>query len=282
MMQQLMRNLRPLGNTTRRELVSLRDTTRTRVSVPPGVGYATLRKLLPPLLAVAFFAGACASVDSVRKQRGASRGKVDVAAYYGARHDIPPDQWKWKESAPYQIAGVTYYPLAKAEGYEEKGIASWYGPDFDAKPTANGETYNQDSMTAAHRTLPFNTLVLVENLDNGRSVVVRVNDRGPYAKDRIIDLSKRAATEIAMVGTGTARVRLSVKYAVKKDEAAFVDASRSGSDTASGPLGDDGNDPGRGFLPLGKKKRATDDAPAADASAEPKKHRSYSGKMMHD
>ncbi|MBI5638598.1 MAG: septal ring lytic transglycosylase RlpA family protein [Nitrospinae bacterium] len=250
-----------------------------------GTGRATLRKLLPPLLAVALFAGSCAPVAGIRKQsyKGpAPREKADVASYYSARHDIPPDQWKWKDSTPYKIDGVTYYPLADAEGYEEKGTASWYGPDFHEKPTANGETYNQDAVTAAHRTLPFNTLVLVENLDNGRSVVVRVNDRGPYAKERIIDLSNRAATEIGMVGTGTARVKLTVKYAVKKDEVPAASESYRDPTDAKTPAGEDGNDPGRGFLPLGKKRRAAENAPAADAPAEPKKHRSYSGKMMRD
>ena len=98
----------------------------------------------------------------------------------------------------------------------ETGMASWYGPKFHGKLTANGEVYNMYSMTAAHRTLPFNTLVRVENLDNGESVVVRINDRGPFAKNRIIDLSKKAAEELEMTGPGTARVRL---YLIRGDGA---------------------------------------------------------------
>ena len=90
----------------------------------------------------------------------------------------------------------------------EYGIASWYGPDFHGKLTADGERYNQNALTAAHRTLPFNTYVRVVDLNNGRSVVVRINDRGPYAKGRIIDLSKRAARILHMIGPGTARVKL--------------------------------------------------------------------------
>ncbi len=90
----------------------------------------------------------------------------------------------------------------------EYGVASWYGPDFHGKLTADGERYNQNALTAAHRTLPFNTYVKVINLNNGRNVVVRINDRGPYAKGRIIDLSKRAATILHMIGPGTARVKL--------------------------------------------------------------------------
>lgn len=90
----------------------------------------------------------------------------------------------------------------------EDGIASWYGPNFHGKLTANGEQYDMYGLTAAHRTLPFNTLVRVENKNNGKSVTVRINDRGPYAKNRIIDLSRRAAGEIDMLGPGTAPVEL--------------------------------------------------------------------------
>jgi rare lipoprotein A len=90
----------------------------------------------------------------------------------------------------------------------EQGEASWYGPGFHGRTTANGETYNQNELTAAHRTLPFNTVVRVTNLDNGKSVNVRINDRGPYARGRIIDLSKEAARRIDMVDSGIAPVRL--------------------------------------------------------------------------
>lgn len=90
----------------------------------------------------------------------------------------------------------------------DRGIASWYGPKFHGRRTANGEIYNQNEFTAAHRTLPFNTLVRVENLSNGKSVVVRINDRGPYIGDRIIDLSRKAAHQIDMVDVGTTEVSL--------------------------------------------------------------------------
>jgi len=90
----------------------------------------------------------------------------------------------------------------------ENGVSSWYGPNFHGKLTANGEIYDMDGITAAHRTLPFGTILLVENLDNGKTVQVRINDRGPYAKNRIIDLSRGAAERIEMIGPGTARVRL--------------------------------------------------------------------------
>ncbi len=98
----------------------------------------------------------------------------------------------------------------------ETGVASWYGPDFDGKRTSSGEVYDQEGLSAAHRTLPFGTYLLVRNLDNGASVVVRVNDRGPFAKNRVIDLSEAAARIIGMIPTGTARVSLAV---VPKEEA---------------------------------------------------------------
>ena len=97
--------------------------------------------------------------------------------------------------------------LKKGQKIEE-GIASWYGPNFHGKLTANGERYDMYALTAAHRTLPFNTVLQVKNLDNGKSVQVRINDRGPYAKNRIIDLSKKAARQIDMLGPGTAPVEL--------------------------------------------------------------------------
>lgn len=90
----------------------------------------------------------------------------------------------------------------------EEGIASWYGPNFHGKLTANGEVYDMQSLTAAHRTLPFNSIVRVHNIDNDKSVEVRINDRGPYAKNRIIDLSKKAAQRLDMLGPGTANVEL--------------------------------------------------------------------------
>lgn len=90
----------------------------------------------------------------------------------------------------------------------ESGIASWYGPNFNGKPTATGEIYDMNKMTAAHRTLPFQTMVKVVNQDNGKAVTVRVNDRGPYAKNRIIDLSKGAAEKLDIIGPGTANVKL--------------------------------------------------------------------------
>jgi rare lipoprotein A len=109
---------------------------------------------------------------------------------------------------PYVIERHTYYPIPSAEGYSEKGLASWYGKKFHGRKTANGEIYNMYGHTAAHKTLPMNTMLLVKNLSNGRSTVVRVNDRGPFVRNRIIDLTHTAAKELGIIEQGTGRVEI--------------------------------------------------------------------------
>lgn len=112
-----------------------------------------------------------------------------------------------KIGKPYSVFGKTYYP-ADDRNYDERGIASWYGPGFHALATANGETYDQNDTTAAHKTLPMPSFVEVENLDNGRKLTVRVNDRGPFVDGRIIDLSRRSAQLLGVDKVGLARVRV--------------------------------------------------------------------------
>ncbi|MDZ5648444.1 septal ring lytic transglycosylase RlpA family protein [Nitrospirillum sp. BR 11828] len=115
----------------------------------------------------------------------------------------------YKVGNPYQIGGIWYYPRADYD-YDQTGIASWYGPGFHQERTANGEIFDQNELTAAHQTLPMPSLVRVTNLDNGRSIVVRINDRGPFAAGRIIDLSRRAAQLLGMEQQGTAKVRVQI------------------------------------------------------------------------
>lgn len=110
--------------------------------------------------------------------------------------------------SPYTVLGSTYHVRNSSAGYRETGIASWYGSKFHGKPTSSGEPYDMYKVTAAHRTLPLPTYVRVTNLDNGRNAVVRVNDRGPFHPDRIIDLSYAAAVKLGVVRTGTARVEV--------------------------------------------------------------------------
>lgn len=111
---------------------------------------------------------------------------------------------------PYSVYGIKYYPAIAKIGEDFDGVASWYGPNFHTKKTSNGEIYNMYDMTAAHKTLPMNTVVRVKNLENGRSIVVRINDRGPFVDERIIDLSNKAANEIGMIAKGTAKVKITV------------------------------------------------------------------------
>ena len=113
----------------------------------------------------------------------------------------------YKVGKPYKIMGKTYYP-AEDYDYSEVGIASWYGSDFHNKKTSNGETYNMDDFTAAHRTLPMPSMVRITNLENGRSIKVRINDRGPFVKNRIIDVSKRVAQELKFHTQGVTRVKV--------------------------------------------------------------------------
>ncbi len=114
-------------------------------------------------------------------------------------------------NVPYEVYGVTYVPMRKVSvGHVETGEASWYGRKFDGRNTSNGDVYDMFGMTAAHKTLPLPTYVQVRNLANGREVVVRVNDRGPFLGGRILDLSYMAAQKLGVVATGTANVRIEV------------------------------------------------------------------------
>src|SRR5262245_15725666 len=147
-------------------------------------------------------AGALLLIACVSACGSSSRGGAGGVAQRGA----------YKVGAPYKIDGVTYTPQEEFSRVET-GVASWYGPGFHGKSTANGERYDQNERTAAHRTLQMPSIVRVTNLDNGLSTVVRINDRGPFARSRIIDLSRTAAQEINIIGRGTGRVRIDQLYA---------------------------------------------------------------------
>jgi rare lipoprotein A len=120
---------------------------------------------------------------------------------------VPKGGGVYHVGQPYTVNGHTYYP-AENPSYREEGIASWYGPDFHGRLTANGEVFDMHSITAAHPTMPIPSYARVTNLENGRSIIVRVNDRGPYARGRIIDLSTGAATALGFYGDGLAHVRV--------------------------------------------------------------------------
>jgi rare lipoprotein A len=119
----------------------------------------------------------------------------------------PPWQERERVGPPYEANGRWYVPTAEP-GYAQNGIASWYGPRFHGQPTASGEIYDQEALTAAHPTLPLNSLVQVTNLQNGREIIVRVNDRGPFAHERLIDLSRAGAAHLGFEQAGQARVHV--------------------------------------------------------------------------
>jgi rare lipoprotein A len=125
-----------------------------------------------------------------------------------SRSKVPPPPATPGQPRPYQVYGAWYHPMTDANGFEQQGIASWYGGEFHGRRTSNGEIYNMYAMTAAHKTLPLGTYVRVFDLSNHRSVDVRINDRGPFVKGRIIDLSYSAAKALGMIGPGTAPVRI--------------------------------------------------------------------------
>jgi rare lipoprotein A len=127
-----------------------------------------------------------------------------------ASHHVSNGVKKHPTMRAYSINGVRYYPSEVSVGETFTGISSWYGPDFNGKLTSNGEYYDMYAFTAAHKTLPMHTIVRVTSLDNMKQVTVRINDRGPFVKGRIIDLSKAAARKIDMTAKGTAPVRLEI------------------------------------------------------------------------
>ena len=117
---------------------------------------------------------------------------------------------------PYKVFGKRYYPLISAHGFEQTGTASWYGKKFHGRKTSTGEIYNMYAKTAAHKTLPFGTTVSVKNLENGKETLVRVNDRGPFVKGRVIDLSYKGAEDIGILEKGTAYVKIKALGKEKK------------------------------------------------------------------
>ena len=156
-------------------------------------------KKFTTLIITFFFLGACAPTQLL----------VHTAKRIGQPDKPATKQGRYKIGSPYQIKGIWYYP-AVDYSYNKTGIASWYGPGFDGKMTANGETYDQNALTAAHKTLPMPSIVQVTNLENGRSIKVTINDRGPYAFSRIIDMSRRGAQLLGFHRKGTARVKVEI------------------------------------------------------------------------
>ena len=203
-----------------------------------------VRRVAPAALMLAL--GACASGYTGPSATG-DRGKTTSHGYY-------------KVGNPYQINGIWYYPT-EDYAYDETGIASWYGPGFHKERTANGETFNQEDITAAHKTLPMPSLVRVTNLDNGRSIVVRVNDRGPFVGARIIDMSHRSAQLLGFDRSGTAKVRVQI---LPDESRAVAAAARAGTPAEYAGLG-----PSPVAAPRGAVQVAGAPPPAPPASRPP-------------
>ncbi|MGH1376968.1 MAG: septal ring lytic transglycosylase RlpA family protein [Alphaproteobacteria bacterium] len=154
--------------------------------------------------------------------------EIELASHFGKKlAGGGYSKGHYKIGSPYTIKGVRYYPAVDYD-YDKRGVASWYGPGFHGKKTANGETYDQNELTAAHKTLPLPSIVRVTNLENGRSLIVRVNDRGPYAHGRIIDMSKRSAELLGFKNKGIAKVRVQV---LEAESRMVAQAAQNGQDT---------------------------------------------------
>ena len=199
------------------------------------------RHVLPILLASAALLAGC------------TEGKLVVDQAKVITNPGPGKPAPYKIGKPYQVNGVWYYPKADYE-YRQTGIASWYGPGFHGKRTANGEIYDENGLTAAHKTLPMPSMVRVTNLENGRSIQVRVNDRGPFEAGRVIDMTRRGAQLLGFINQGTARVRVDIMPEESQQLAAL--ASRSGGDQVPPPpkAAPVGEVTGGGLAPLAGSK----------------------------
>ncbi|TVP91595.1 MAG: septal ring lytic transglycosylase RlpA family protein [Pseudomonadaceae bacterium] len=169
---------------------------------------------------------------------GAPSYLMDVSTIPDA---VPTPHTGAYKATPYTLMGVRYKPMQDGRNYREEGIASWYGTKFHGRHTANGEVYDLYAMTAAHKTLPLPTYVKVTNLENNREVLVRVNDRGPFYSDRIIDLSYAAAKRLGFAERGTARVLVEgidpvVWQQQNNPDGQLVDAALENVPVASGEL----------------------------------------------
>jgi rare lipoprotein A len=171
------------------------------------------RKLATPLLAagISLLLMACASGPSPVEE------PVDGPSMRDIRPDDVADAVpraeplaRYGNHSPYEVFGRKYHVLNSSKGYRERGTASWYGSKFHGRRTSSGEPYDMHLATAAHKSLPLPTYAEVTNLDNGRKVIVKINDRGPFKDDRLIDMSYGAALRLDMVATGTARVEVKV------------------------------------------------------------------------
>ncbi|MDP0588630.1 MAG: septal ring lytic transglycosylase RlpA family protein [Candidatus Endonucleobacter bathymodioli] len=190
----------------------------------------TFMQSLPPMLRcvgfvlLALVLGSCASTDvnTLEVLDGAPKMHIDISQISDA---VPRPHKGPHKFSPYSLNGIDYQPMKSANGYIREGIASWYGTKFHGKQTANGEVYDIFKMTGAHKTLPLPSYVKVTNLDNNRSVVLRVNDRGPFHEERLLDVSYVAAKKLGFAVDGTSKVKIE-----GIDSKSFLDSPERHSD----------------------------------------------------
>jgi len=153
----------------------------------------------------------CAGEPPIEPEPGDGPSTLDLKAEDVAdATPIAEPLARYGNHSPYEVFGKKYYVLPNNDGYHEKGVASWYGSKFHGRRTSSGEPYDMHLATAAHKTLPLPSYAEVTNLDNGRKVIVKINDRGPFKDDRLIDMSFGAALRLDMIASGTARVDVRV------------------------------------------------------------------------
>ncbi len=181
---------------------------------------------------------------------GEPSAPIDVS---GLPEPVPRDEplSRYGNRSPYTVLGQSYRVLERAEGYVERGTASWYGTKFNGRATSSGELYSICSFTAAHKTLPLPTFARVTNLDNGRSVIVRINDRGPFHSDRLIDLSYAAAVRLGVDRTGTARVEVRAISGGSGDAGPAIAGAKVESPVRQMPVGAGGVGLDRGYVQVG-------------------------------
>ena len=184
-----------------------------------------------PTRTIILLLGLLAGCSIVAERDGPPRRDVDVSSVPDAVPRVEPKS-KYGNPASYEINGKRYYPLNSSDGFTQRGVASWYGSKFHGRKTSSGERYDMYQMTAAHTTLPLPTYVEVTNLENGRRAIVKVNDRGPFHDNRVIDLSYAAAKKLGVVAAGTALVE--VRALDPRNSAPSTRSASKGS--TSGPL----------------------------------------------
>ena len=183
---------------------SARDIAVSKGEVSGGVSAYPYARAALVLLAAATVLSACGGSPTVD---GGPSGSVDVASIPDAQPKVEPRS-RYGNPSSYTVYGTRYHTLKTSDGYSERGIASWYGTKFHGRRTSSGDSYDMYAMSAAHKTLPLPTYVRVTNLENRRSVVLRVNDRGPFQANRIIDLSYTAASKLGILAKGTGYVEV--------------------------------------------------------------------------